>query len=125
MSITAAYDKTLFYNEASKYCVLRLKTADLMVPEDARSTYKFSDRLIRFVAVGYDLPRTDSIKIELEGIWSNGKYTLLWKGQKLNVTVTPRMVQINSEKQDAPICLEVWGKEYDFDEELIVIKKNT
>ena len=27
-SIVAAYDKTLYYNEAGKYCVLRLKTAD-------------------------------------------------------------------------------------------------
>ena len=31
-SIVAAYDKTLFYNEAGKYCVLRLKTADPMCP---------------------------------------------------------------------------------------------
>ena len=76
MSIVATFDKTLFYNEASKYCVLRLKTADLMVPEDARSPYKFSDHLIRFVAVGYDLPRTDSIKMELEGTWSKGNIYL-------------------------------------------------
>ena len=41
MSIVAAFDKTLFYNETSKYCVLRLKTADLMIPEDARSPYTF------------------------------------------------------------------------------------
>ena len=70
----AAYDKTLFYNEASKYCVLRLKTADPMVPEDARDKYKFSDHLIRFVAVGYDLPRTDAIKMELEGAWVDSKH---------------------------------------------------
>ena len=70
----AAYDKTLFYNEASKYCVLRLMTADPMVPEDARDKYKFSDHLIRFVAVGYDLPRTDAIKMELEGNWVDSKH---------------------------------------------------
>jgi len=72
--ITAAYDKTLFYNEAGKYCVLRLKTADPMVPEEARDRYRFADHLIRFVAVGYDLPRTDAIKMELDGEWINGKY---------------------------------------------------
>ena len=55
MSIVAAFDKVLFYNPASKYCVLRLKTADLMVPGDARSPYSFSDHLLRFVAVGCDL----------------------------------------------------------------------
>ena len=70
----AAYDKTLFYNEASKYCVLRLKTADPMVPEDARDKYTFSDHLIRFVAVGYNLPRTDAIKMELEGNWVDSKH---------------------------------------------------
>lgn len=47
----------------------------------------------------------------------------LWKGQKLNVTVTPRMVQITGEKQKEPVTLEVWGQEYDFQEELVVIKK--
>ena len=73
-SIIAAYDKTLFYNEAGKYCVLRLKTADPMVPEDARDKYRFADHLIRFVAVGYDLPRTDAIKMELDGAWVSGKY---------------------------------------------------
>ena len=74
MSIVAAFDKTLFYNETSKYCVLRLKTADLMIPEDARTSFPFGDHLIRFTAVGYDLPRTDSIKMELEGTWTKGKY---------------------------------------------------
>ena len=73
-SIVAAYDKTLYYNEAGKYCVLRLKTADPMVPEDARDKYRFADHLIRFVAVGYDLPRTDAIKMELDGAWVSGKY---------------------------------------------------
>ena len=73
-SIVAAYDKTLFYNEAGKYCVLRLKTADPMVPEEARDRYRFADHLIRFVAVGYDLPRTDAIKMELDGSWVNGKH---------------------------------------------------
>lgn len=53
MSIVAAFDKTLFYNEAIKYCVLRLKTADLMIPEDARTPFPFGDDLIRFTAVGY------------------------------------------------------------------------
>ena len=72
--ITAAYDKTLFYNEAGKYCVLRLKTADPMVPEEARDRYRFADHLIRFVDVGYDLPRTGTIKMELDGEWVNSKY---------------------------------------------------
>lgn len=65
------------------------------------------------------------ISPNLPAAWKKLSYTLLWKGQKLNVTVTPRMVQITGEKQQEPVTLEVWGQEYDFNEELIVIKKNT
>lgn len=74
MGIVAAFDKVLFFNEANKYCVLRLKTADDMIPADAKSPYRYSDHLIRFTAVGYDLPRTNAIQIELDGVWQNGKY---------------------------------------------------
>ena len=71
MGIVAAFDKVLFFNEANKYCVLRLKTADDMIPADAKSPYRYSDHLIRFTAVGYDLPRTNAIQIELDGVWQN------------------------------------------------------
>lgn len=81
MGIVAAFDKTLFSNPASKYCALRLKTADIMVPQEARSPYHYHDHLIRFTAIGYDLPQTDTIKMELEGEWVNGKY-----GPQLQVT---------------------------------------
>jgi len=74
MSIVAAFDKTLFSNPASRYAVLRLKTADIMIPQEARSPYRYQDNLIRFTAVGYDLPQTDAVKMELEGSWVKGKY---------------------------------------------------
>ncbi len=74
MGIVAAFDKTVFYNPANQYAVLRMKTADIMIPEEARSPYKYSDHLIRFTAVGYGLPRTDTVKMELEGQWVNGRY---------------------------------------------------
>lgn len=74
MSIVAAFDKTLFYNEASRYAVLQMKTADIMIPQEARKPYRYHDHLIRFTAVGYDLPRTNAVKMELEGNWVKGKY---------------------------------------------------
>ena len=74
MGIVAAFDKVLFFNEANKYCVLRLKTADDMIPADAKSPYRYSDHLIRFTAVGYDLPRTNAIQMELDGVWQSGRY---------------------------------------------------
>ena len=63
MGFVAAFDRVLFYNEASRFAVLRMKTADMMVPEDARSPYRYHDHLIRFTAVGYDLPQTDAVKV--------------------------------------------------------------
>lgn len=77
MGFVAAFDKEIFFNPVSRYAVLRLKTADIMVPQEARSPYKFKDHLIRFIAVGFDLPRDDTVKMELEGTWANdSKYGL-------------------------------------------------
>lgn len=81
MGFVAAFDRVLFYNEASRFAVLRMKTADMMVPEDARSPYRYHDHLIRFTAVGYDLPQTDAVKVELTGEWQDGKY-----GRQFQVT---------------------------------------
>lgn len=72
----AAYDKLIYFNEASKYTILRMRTDDPSVPEEARSQYTFRDRMLRFTAVGYGLPQTDSVKLEIEGDWKDGKYGL-------------------------------------------------
>ena len=57
------YDKLIYFNEASKYTILRMRTDDQTVPEEARSQYTFRDRMLRFTAVGYGLPQTDSVKL--------------------------------------------------------------
>lgn len=72
----AVYDKLIYFNEASKYTILRMRTDDSSVPEEARSQYTFRDRMLRFTAVGYGLPQTDSVKLEIEGDWKEGKYGL-------------------------------------------------
>lgn len=59
MSIVAALDKVLFFNASSKYSVLRMKTEDSSVPAEARSPYRYHDHLIRFTAIGIELPQTD------------------------------------------------------------------
>jgi exodeoxyribonuclease V alpha subunit len=73
MSYTCVYDKTIFYNPVTKYSVISMKTSDRSIPEKARSAYRHRDRLIRFVAVGYELPRTDQVSMILEGEWKDGK----------------------------------------------------
>ena len=54
MSIVAAFDRTLFYNEASRYAVLQLKTADIMIPQEARKPY---DEWFRDMSTRIDLKR--------------------------------------------------------------------
>ena len=76
MSIVAALDKVLFFNASSKYSVLRMKTEDSSVPTEARSPYRYHDHLIRFTAVGIELPQTDTVKIKMDGEWKDGKYGL-------------------------------------------------
>ncbi len=96
MGIVAAFDKVLFYNAASRYAVLRMKTADIMIPDDARSPYRFHDHLIRFTAIGYDLPQTDKIKVELEGEWKDGKYGRQFSVSQWHEIVPPTLEGIRA-----------------------------
>lgn len=89
MGIVAAFDKVLYFNPASQYTVLRMKTADMMIPDAARSPYCYRDHLIRFAASGYDLPQTDAVKIEIDGEWEDGKYGYQFKVQHWREVVPP------------------------------------
>lgn len=85
----AVYDKLIYFNEASKYTILRMRTDDQTVPEEARSQYTFRDRMLRFTAVGYGLPQTDSVKLEIEGDWKEGKYGLQFHVENWHELVPP------------------------------------
>jgi len=74
LSYIGTYDKTIFYNPANQYCIISIKTADCSIPERGRSTMRHKDHMIRFIAVGYQLPRTDAVELELEGEWQESKY---------------------------------------------------
>ena len=56
------------------FCIVSVKTADQSVPAEARSNRRYKDHLIRFTAVGYEIPRTDAVELELDGEWAKGKY---------------------------------------------------
>lgn len=73
-SYLGVYDRTIFYNPASKYCIISVKTSDQSIPQQARSAYKHRDHLIRFVAVGIRTARTDKVSMRLDGEWQNGKH---------------------------------------------------
>ena len=68
------YDGTIYHTPANRFCIISVKTADKEVPLEARSTRRYRDHLIRFVATGYELPRTDAVELELDGEWKQGKY---------------------------------------------------
>lgn len=73
MDCTATYEKTIFKAADNGYSVCQFKTADKSVPEKARITRSFSDRLIRFTATGYGLPETGAIEFILSGNWTEDK----------------------------------------------------
>ena len=65
----------IFENNNTGYCVAAFKTDDeASVPKEARSKYIFPDKKTHFTAVGYGIPATDSIELELEGKWQTTKY---------------------------------------------------
>lgn len=72
--IRCTFDSKIFQNTNSKYCIVRMKTADSSVPASARNNRFFPDHLIRFTAVGYEIPMTDAVELVLEGEWTTGKY---------------------------------------------------
>lgn len=76
MDIIGTYDSTIYHNPANKYSVVVMRTTDTSVPDAARSKWFYRDRYIRFTAIGYELPLTDTVQLELSGEWINGKYGL-------------------------------------------------
>lgn len=76
MNCIGTYDGTIFYNPANKFCIISVKTADQSVPAEARSNRRYKDHLIRFTAVGYEIPRTDMGKIFVLSVTDHEEYIL-------------------------------------------------
>ena len=63
------------FQSTDGYCVFSYQTNDKAVPEEAlNKTFYQSGRHI--TAVGYHLPATDSIEVDLQGEWKKSKYGL-------------------------------------------------
>lgn len=67
------YESTIFYNEANKFSIIVVKTSDPRIPPQACSGRYYGDRMLRFTAVGYELPRTKAVELELDGEWVESK----------------------------------------------------
>lgn len=66
-------ERIIFQSDGG-FCIFSYSTKDETVPQAARQTQYFSDRKIHFTAVGYRLPATDKIEVELDGKWQPSKY---------------------------------------------------
>ncbi len=84
VKIRCTYESKIFHNASSKYCIVRMKTADTAVPIQARSKSYYQDHLIRFTAIGYELPFTSSVELVLEGKWVDGRYGLQLQVEQWN-----------------------------------------
>lgn len=89
MGYTGTYDGTIFYNPLSHYAVIIIKTDDQSIPAHARSDRRYPDHLIRFTAVGYDLPLTDAVDMELEGEWVDSKHGPQLKVEQCQERIKP------------------------------------
>ena len=65
------YESTIFYNEANKFSIIVVKTNDPRIPLQACSDRYYGDRMLRFTAVGYELPRTKAVELELDSCRSS------------------------------------------------------
>ena len=59
----------IFQNEENGYTIAIFTTQDTSVPLSARDKYLASRNIIGFSAIGFGLPLTDEIELEMEGRW--------------------------------------------------------
>ena len=73
MGYIGRYDGTIFSNPANRYCIVSVKTSDTSVPAEARDRRRYRDHLIRFTAVGYNIPMTDAVELEEQRRLATGR----------------------------------------------------
>ena len=66
----------VIYQSANGFCVFLYKTEDQSVPAGARKPCYDDRRKWRFTAVGYNLPASTAIEVDLSGQWQPSKYGL-------------------------------------------------
>lgn len=82
-------NRKIFLNEQNGYTIAVYTTKDTSVPLAARNKYLTSQGMIGFSAIGYNLPLTDEIELEMEGEWINGEHGLQFKVETF-MEIVPR-----------------------------------
>lgn len=83
------FRQKIYCNEDSGYTVAVFITTDTAVPISARNKYHTKGSQIAFNAVGYSLPLSDQIEIEMAGNWENGSHGMQFKVENF-LEVVPR-----------------------------------
>ena len=80
--------KIIYQNKDNGFCVLACQTRDESVPQAARNTFYKSEG-IQFTAVGYNLPESGTVEIDMQGEWEKGKRGLQFSVESYQI-VMPR-----------------------------------
>lgn len=83
------FRQKIYCNEDSGYTVAVFITRDTVVPMSARNKYHTNGSQIAFSAVGYSLPLSDQIEIEMVGSWENGSHGMQFQVESF-LEVVPR-----------------------------------
>lgn len=83
------YRKTIFLNEENGYTIAVFTTKDASVPLAARDKYLQGQKVIGFTAIGFDLPQSDQIEIEMEGQWEKSSHGLQYQVENF-MEIVPR-----------------------------------
>lgn len=83
------YNRKIFFSEQNGYTIAVFSTQDTSVPLAARNKFLSSQGIIGFSAVGYNLPLTDEIELEMEGEWVNSDHGLQFKVETF-MEIVPR-----------------------------------
>ena len=85
----------IFQNEENGYTIAIFTTQDTSVPLSARDKYLASRKtwlfgsLYSFSAIGFGLPLTDEIELEMEGRWESGEHGTQYQVENF-MEVVPR-----------------------------------
>ena len=82
------YRNKIFKNEENGYTIAVFTTESPDVPLSARDKYLTSQNIIGFTAIGFGLPLTDQIELEMEGHWENSDHGLQFQVEHFLEVVT-------------------------------------
>ena len=83
------YINKVYRNEENEFTIAVYRTTDTSVPMSARDRYLSSRNVIGFTAVGYNLPLSDQIEVEMEGHWQSGNYGMQYQVESF-MEIVPR-----------------------------------